>query len=130
MNEYKPASRPAAFGAVAVALTAMTVALAVVLPATMEAGSRDVRSVAAPSPVSGPAADLDSGPIRIDAIASRNPSMVQAHTRLNAPRSRQQGSERLGTRAVAGPDRLGGADAGYQRALCPYLTKGTVAATS
>lgn len=129
MNEYKPASRPAAFGAVAVALTAMTVALAVVLPAKMDTGSRDVRAAAAPLPVSAPAADLDSGPIRIDVIASRNPSVVRVHTDLT-PRSKHPLSKSLGKRAVAGPDRLGGADAGYQRALCPYLIKGTVAATS
>jgi len=130
MNEYKPASRPAAFGAVAVALTAMTVALAVVLPAKMDAGSRDVRTVAAPLPVSAPAADLDAGPIRIDVIASRTPSVVRVHTHLPAPKAGHQVSERLGTRGVAGPDRLGAAGAGYQRALCPYLIKGTVAATS
>ena len=130
MNEYKPTSRPAAFGAVAVALTAMTVALAVVLPAKIDTGSSSVRTVVAPLPVSAPAADLDSGRIRVDVIASRNPSVMQVHTQLTAPRAKHPVSERLGTRAVAGPDRLGGADAGYQRALCPYLTKGTVAATS
>lgn len=130
MNEYKPTSRPAAFGAVAVALTAMTVALAVVLPTKIDTGSNTVRTVVAPLPVSAPAADLDSRRIRVDVIASRNPSVAQVHTQLTAPRVKHPVSERLGTRAVAGPDRLGGADAGYQRALCPYLTKGTVAATS
>lgn len=130
MNEYKPTSRPAAFGVVAVALTAMTVALAVVLPAKIDTGGSSVRTVAAPLPVSAPAADVDSGRIRVDVIATRNPSVVQAHTQVTAPRAKHPVSERLGTRAVAGPDRLGGTDAGYQRALCPYLTKGTVAATS
>jgi hypothetical protein len=42
MNDYKP-SHPAAFGAIAVALTAMTIGLAVVLPAKMNAGNHEVR---------------------------------------------------------------------------------------
>jgi hypothetical protein len=72
MNEYKLLSRPAASGAVAIALTAMTIGLAVVLPAKMDAGKREVQTTAAPQPAGDPAADLDSGPIRIDVIARRD----------------------------------------------------------
>ena len=96
MNDYKPSSRPAAFGAVAVALTAMTVGLAVVLPAKMDAGSHEVRTVSAPQPVSAPAADLDSGPIRIEVIAGRDSTWMPVHTHLTAPKSKPQGSGRLG----------------------------------
>ena len=130
MNDYKPFSRPAAFGAVAVALTAMTIGLAVVLPAKMDSGSHAVRTVAAPQPVAPPAADLDSGPMRIDVIADRDAAWMPVHTHLTAPKSRQQGSGRLDAHAVAAPERLGRADSGVQQALCPYLIKGTVAATS
>jgi hypothetical protein len=128
MNDYKPSSRPAAFGALAVALTAMTVGLAVVLPAKMDAGSHEVRTVFAPQPVSAPAADLDSGPIRIDVIAGRDSTWMPVHTHLTAPKPKLSGGS--GARAVAAPEPLGRADAGLQRALCPYLTSGTVAATS
>jgi hypothetical protein len=130
MNDYKPSSRPAAFGAVAVALTAMTVGLAVVLPAKMDAGNHEVRTVSSPQPVSAPAADLDSGPIRIDVIARRDSTWMQVHTHLTAPKSKAQGSGRLGAHAVAAPEPLSHVDAGLQPAICPYLTKGTVAATS
>jgi hypothetical protein len=130
MNEYKPAYRPAAFGALAVALTAMTIGLAVVLPAKMDARSLEVRTVAAPPPASAPVADRDSGPIRIDVVAERGNSWTPVHTQLIATKSGHHGSGRIGAHAVAAPKHLGRADGGLQRAVCPYLTKGTVAATS
>jgi hypothetical protein len=130
MNEYKPSSRPAAFGAFAVAMTAMTIGLAVVLPAKMDAGRHEVRTVAAPQPAGAPAVDLDSGPIRIEVIARRDSTWVPVRTQLTAPKSKAQGSGRLGAHAVAAPEPLSHADAGLQPALCPYLIKGTVAATS
>jgi len=130
MNEYKPSSRPAAFGAVAVALTAMTIGLAVVLPAKMDAGSHAVRTVSAPELAVVPAAEPDAGPIRIEVIARRDSAWTPVHTNLTAPKSRTQGSGRLGAQTVAAPEPLSRADAGLQPAFCPYLTKGTVAATS
>jgi hypothetical protein len=130
MNEYKPSSRPAAFGAFAVALTAMTIGLAVVLPAKIDAGKHEVRTVAAAQPAGGPVADLDSGPFRIEVIARRDSSVMPVRTQLVAPKSRAQGSGRLGGHAVAAPEPLSHADAALQSAPCPYLIKGTVAATS
>ena len=106
MNEYKPSSRPAAFGAFAVALTAMTVGLSVVLPAKMDAGKHEVRTVAPPQPAGIPAADVDSGPIRIDVIARRDSTWMPVHTQLTAPKSRAQGTGRVGVRAVAAPEPL------------------------
>jgi hypothetical protein len=132
MNDYKPSSRPAAFGAVAVALTAMTVGLAVVLPAKMGAGNHEVRAVSAPELATVPAADPDpdSGPIRIEVIARRDSAWMPVHTQLTAPKSKAQGFGQLGAHAVAAPEPLSHAGAGLQPALCPYLTSGTVAATS
>lgn len=129
MNEYKPSSRPAAFGAFAVALTAMTIGLAVVLPAKMDAGKHPVVTVSAPQAVGAPVADVDSGPIRIDVIARRDSNWVPVHTQLTTPKSKE-GSGRLGAHAVAAPEPLSHADAALQPAICPYLSKGTVAATS
>jgi hypothetical protein len=130
MNEYKPSSRPAAFGAFAVALTAMTIGLAIILPAKMDAGRHEIQTVAAPQPTGAPAADLDSGPIRIDVVARRDSAWGPVHTQLTAPKAKAQGSGRLGARAVAAPEPLSHADAGLQPAVCPYLSRGTVAATS
>ncbi len=133
MNEYKQASRHAAFGVVAIALTAMTIGLAVVLPAKIDAGAREVRTVAVPpQSVIAPAAKFDSDPIVVVVVAKRDPVWmpVAADTQLTAPKPKPQGSGRLGARAVAARERLGRTDAGLQRAICPYLTNGTVAATS
>ncbi len=129
MNDYKPSSRPAAFGAFAVALTALTIGLAVVLPAKMDAGSHAVLTVAAPQPASAPAAEPDSGPIRIEVIARRDATWMPVRTQLTPPKSKAQAA-RAGTHAVAAPEPLSGTDAGLQPALCPYLISGTVAATS
>jgi hypothetical protein len=86
--------------------------------------------VAPPQPAGIPAADVDSGPIRIDVIARRDSTWMPVHTQLTAPKSRAQGTGRVGVRAVAAPEPLSHADAGLQPAVCPYLIKGTVAATS
>ncbi|HEX3632782.1 MAG TPA: hypothetical protein VHZ01_09775 [Casimicrobiaceae bacterium] len=130
MNDYKPSSRPAAFGAVAVALTAMTIGLAVVLPAKIGTGNHEVRIVSAPEVAVVPAAEPDAGPIRIEVIARRDSPWTPVQTHFTAPKSRTQGSGRLGAHTVAAPEPLSRADAGLQPALCPYLSKGTVAATS
>jgi hypothetical protein len=127
MNDYKPSSRPAAFGAVAVALTAMTIGLAVVLPAKMGASNQDLRTVAAPQTAAVPAADPDSGPIRIDVIARRDSTWMPVHT---SAKSKAKGPGRLGAHAVAAPEPVSRADARLQPAICPYLISGTDAATS
>ena len=119
MNDYKPSSRPAAFGAFAVALTALTIGLAVVLPAKMDAGSHAVHTVAAPQPASAPAAEPDSGPIRIEVIARRDATWMPVRTQLTAPKSKAPGVRRAGTHAVAAPEPLSGTDARLQPALCP-----------
>jgi hypothetical protein len=130
MNDYKPSSRPAAFGAFAIALTAMTLGLAVVLPAKMGAGNHEVRTVAAPQPASAAAADPDSGPIRIEVVARRDSTGMPVHTQLTSGKSKAQGSGRMGAHAVAAPEPTSRADARLQPAVCPYLISGTVAATS
>ena len=107
----------------------MTIGLAVVLPAKMDTGARDVQTIAIPQPAGLPAPDADAGPIRIDVVAARGPSMMRVQSHLPVPKS-TPGSGRLDTRAVAAPEHLGGANDGLQRAVCPYLSKGTVAATS
>jgi hypothetical protein len=130
MNDYKPSSRPAAFGAFAVALTALTIGLAVVLPAKMDAGNHAVHTVATSQSASTPAADTGSGPIRIEVIARRDSTWMPVRAQLASPKSKAQGSGRAAAHAVAAPEPQSGADAGLQPALCPYLISGTVAATS
>jgi hypothetical protein len=47
MTRYKPSIPHAAFGIAAIAMTAITIGLLVVLPAKMESGSQEVRTLAA-----------------------------------------------------------------------------------
>lgn len=127
MNEYKPASRPAALGAAAVALAAMTIALGLVLPARIDT-STDVRATATPRAASAPAAEIVVAPIRVEVVAVRDATLapVQAHT--SAPK-RKHGSGSAAGRALAAPQRIGYRDAGTP-APRPPTASGTVAAAS
>jgi hypothetical protein len=129
MNDYKPASRHAAFGAAAVALAAMTIGLTVVLPAKMDSAQEPRRAVA-PQITDAPTVDADAGPLRIEVIARRGSASTTVATHATALKRERQASDRPGTHAAAAPDRLGHADAGLQPTSCPYLIKGTVEATS
>lgn len=141
MNDYKPTSFPAAFGAAAIALTALTIGFAVVVP--MHAGS----GIRAPAPVaSSPVASTASNAsapmavgerIHIDVVAVRpaapratRDGWVPVEARARA-RKVQPATEapRSGVRSAARPERVG-----YQGAVaparCPYLISGTVSAAS
>ena len=48
MNDYQPSTPRVALGIAAVAITAITLAVAVILPAQMDSGSREPRMLALP----------------------------------------------------------------------------------
>jgi len=113
MNEYKPASRPAAFGALAVTLAAITIGLAVVLPAKMDSAKE---SFGATQQSTSPAAvDADAGPLHVEVIARRSSAWATVHNRM--PHPDRQASDRPAVRAVASPQHVSRADAGLHRGL-------------
>jgi hypothetical protein len=69
MNRYQPSSPRVAFGIAAVAMTAITIGVSVVMPARMDSDSREPRMLAALK-VTGPASTgVVTGAESIDAVA-------------------------------------------------------------
>ena len=78
MNRYETSTPRAAFAVAAVALTAMTLGLSVILPAKM-----DTPSIAAPAAVI--VSDAPTRVARIDVIAVREPKVASVPVRANRP---------------------------------------------
>ncbi|MEO8302919.1 MAG: hypothetical protein ABI724_02255 [Betaproteobacteria bacterium] len=77
MNRYQPSTPRAAIGLAAVAMTVLTIGVAVVLPSEVQsvgggAATFAAASVAAPAPI-----EVAIIPARIDVIAERSPSLAK-----------------------------------------------------
>lgn len=86
-ESYEPSNRRAVLGVTAIALTALTFGLSLVVPAKMTSGSRELPASAA-SPT---AAQVAGGPMRIDIIAVRDPSVASAQVRNGPTKHKQPG---------------------------------------
>ena len=69
MNRYKPSIPHAAFGITAIAMTAITIGLLVVLPAKMESGSQEARTLAASKVATLASTGVIAGSESIDVVA-------------------------------------------------------------
>ena len=78
MNRYETSTPRAAFALAAVALTGLTLALSVILPARM-----DTPNMAAPAAVI--VSDAPTRVERIDVIAVREPKIASVRVRANRP---------------------------------------------
>jgi hypothetical protein len=78
MNRYETSTPRAAFALAAVALTAMTLGLSVIVPATM-----DTSNSAAPATII--VSDAPTRVARIDVVAVRAPKVAAARVRANRP---------------------------------------------
>ena len=87
MNRYKTSTPRAAFGLAAIAMTALTLGLTVVLPARTDMGAHDA-PVATLSDVE--AVDLPTRVERIDVIAVREPKLSSVQLRDIQQRRKQQ----------------------------------------
>lgn len=91
MSRYEFPIRRAAFGAAAVAMTALTFALAVIMPAMSSSGSQSVRAVAANRADVPVVAEPAANPLRIDVYGTREQTTAFDRSRLAAPNRRQGG---------------------------------------
>jgi hypothetical protein len=89
MNRYSIAIPRAAFGLVAVAMTALTLAVGVVMPATLGSLAGDARVLAATEPA---AARAETGPsrLRIDVVGVREQATAYVPVRHALPANKQQ----------------------------------------
>ena len=92
MSRYQTSTPRAAFAFTAAALTALTIGLAVVLPASMETGSAANRTLATATPALGVAAtEVSIIPARIHVQGVREPELAAAPVDGSEARSGTQG---------------------------------------
>jgi hypothetical protein len=89
MNRYEISSPRKAIAIAAVALTALTIGLAVIVPAKMGSDPREVRAVAGIT-VTPPAVEAVRDHLRIDVVGTRDPELA-TQVRTVLPKPRQDG---------------------------------------
>lgn len=87
-ENYESSNQRAALGMAAVAMAAITIGLSLVVPAKTTTSSREA---AALSKAVSPAADVVGGPLRVDVIAVREPSLASVQVRNVQAKHRQPG---------------------------------------
>lgn len=90
-EDYETSSRRAVLGTAAVALTAITLALSLLVPAKMTSAGREVPASALSKSAPPATADVVSGPLHIDVIGVREPSFASAQVRNVHAKRKQQG---------------------------------------
>lgn len=89
-ENYESSNQRAALGMAAVAMAAITIGLSLVVPAKTTTSSREAAAPALSKAVS-PAADVVGGPLRVDVIAVREPSLASVQVRNVQAKHRQPG---------------------------------------
>jgi hypothetical protein len=90
MNRYQISSPRKAIAIAAVALTAMTIGLAVIVPAKIGSDSREVRALAAITVTSPASVEVVRDHLRIDVVGTRDPELA-TQVRTVLPKHRQDG---------------------------------------
>jgi hypothetical protein len=91
MNRYETSIPRAAFGIAAVAMTAITVGLAVVAPAKLDSGRAEIRTPAVSGAVTPAPTEVAISPARIDVVAVREPKLVSVQVPSVQPKRKQPG---------------------------------------
>lgn len=89
MNRYENSTARTACGIAAIAMTAMTIGLLVVVPTKLDYGRMDVISLATAKAATPAATEVAISPARIDVVAVREPN-VAVQTRNVASKRKQQ----------------------------------------
>jgi hypothetical protein len=91
MSRYENLASRAAFGAAAVAMTALTLAIAVVMPATLASGSQAARTLAA-AKIDAPVGTANAAdPMRLDVLGTRAPQAAFERVRREPANPAGQG---------------------------------------
>lgn len=93
MNHYQISSPRRVFAIGAVAMTAITMGLAVVVPAQIQSqsGDLDPRTVAASKAMTPAQVEVVASPLRVEVVGIREPELISVQVR-NAPPKRKQES--------------------------------------
>lgn len=91
MTRYEPGAFHPAFGIAAVAMTAITIGVAVIVPARMDSGGRDGATLSAATAVRPALNEAAISPARIDVVAVREPKTAFEPARYVLPKHKQPG---------------------------------------
>jgi len=91
MTRYQPAAFHPAFGLAAVAMSAMTIGLAVIVPARTDSGGRDGATPSAATVVRPAPTEVAISPARIDIVAVREQKTAFEPARYVLPKRKQAG---------------------------------------
>ena len=91
MNRYEFPIPHAAFGAAAIAMTAITLALSVVLPATLGSVGHEARAAAMAKVDAPVSAHGVTGPLRIEVFGTREQTTAFDRVRHVTPNAKQPG---------------------------------------
>ena len=90
MNRYQPSNHRPLIGIAAVAMSALTIAMAVVVPSGLAPAGREATTRVA-SKRAAPATEVAISPARIEVIGLRGTNVADSPVRDAAPRPRQRG---------------------------------------
>ena len=90
MNRYETSNPRAALSIAAVAMTALTIGLSVIVPARMGYSSPKFGALAASKAVAPASIEADAAPLRIEVFGVRTPELVSVQARSIPPKRKQQ----------------------------------------
>ena len=89
MNHYQISSPRKVFAIVAVAMTAITIGLAVVVPAKVQSDARDPRAMAAAKAMTPASAEVVASRLHVEVVGVREPELLSVHVRSAPPKRKQ-----------------------------------------
>jgi hypothetical protein len=90
MNRYQISSPRKAFGIAAVAMTAISMGLSVVVPANLQSGARDLQTPEASNAITPGPLEVAASPLHTDVIGIREPELVSVQVRNPGPKRTQE----------------------------------------
>jgi hypothetical protein len=90
VNHYQISSPRKVFAMAAVAMTAITIGLSVVVPANVNGDARGPRLLTASKAMTAAPAEVIAGPMHIDVVGIREPELVAVHGRSAPPKRKQE----------------------------------------
>ena len=90
MNRYQISSPRKVFAIAAVAMTAITIALSVVMPAKMQSDTRELRALATSKAVTPAPVGVAASPLQVYVFGVREPELLSTHVRNTPPKRKQE----------------------------------------
>ena len=90
MNRYQISSPRKVFAIAAVAMTAITIGLSVVVPAKVHGDARDPQTLTASKAMTPGPAEVIASPLHINGVGVREPELVSVQGRSAPPKRKQE----------------------------------------